>query len=108
MRPGCRSPLGQGHVRRVADDDRAQARSGTCAPGRMIVPMMDVRIVRMRMRQRLVAVPVDVGFARRHTGRMRVLVMRVVPMRVAVLEHDVRVHVLVPLAQVQQALRRGF
>ena len=59
----------------------------------MAVPVMQVGVMRMRVAQRRVAVPMRMRFADRPI--MRVPVMRVVPMAVLVFERLVRMLVLV-------------
>ena len=71
----------------------------------MAVAVMRVRIVGMRMRQRLVPVRVRVPRPRSDRLTVGVLVMRVVPVLVGVLQWLVRVPVLVPLGQVQPDAR---
>lgn len=67
----------------------------------MLVAVMQVRIMRMAVRERLVAVPVGVRLTRGIVRAVRVLVVLVVDVAVRVLERRVVVLVLVPLAQMQ-------
>ena len=61
----------------------------------MYVPVVQIRPVRVRVRERLVAMPVRVARVRRETG-VRVLVIDVVvPISMHVLERVVNVRVLV-------------
>jgi len=63
--------------------------------------MMNVRRVRMTVREGRVRVPVCVRLAGRIAGRMRVLVMLVVHVPVRVRQRLVHVKVLVSLCEVQ-------
>lgn len=71
--------------------------------GRLIVgmPVVDVRIMRMRMHQAFVSVPVRMGLARWSSWRMLMLVVLVVHVLVGVLELLVDVLMLVMLRQVE-------
>ena len=72
----------------------------------MVVAVMGVGIMRVRMHERFVAMPMVVRFAGRIGGRVRVVVMFVVVMHVFVLQLLVRVEVLMPFHQVQPHTRR--
>ena len=67
----------------------------------MVVPMMQVRIVRVLVAQGRVVVPVDVRFPRRIVRPVDVLVMVVVDVPVLMLEGLVGVLVIVAFRQVQ-------
>ena len=67
----------------------------------MIMPMVQVGIVRMLMGHGRVMVPMAVRFARWIVGTMRVLVVRVVPMSVVVIHRRVRVLVRMCFGQVE-------
>jgi hypothetical protein len=64
-----------------------------------VVPVVDVRNVRMRVLERGVRVPVRMWLARRVRRRVLVLVMLVVRMAVLVLDRLVHMRVVVPFAQ---------
>ena len=70
------------------------------------VAVMRVRIVRMRVGQRLVPVRMAVPRAGRDRHRVLVLVVRVMGVPVRVFERRMRVRVLVPLGQVQPDAER--
>ena len=69
------------------------------------MPVMEIRVVRVRMPQLCVPVDMDVRLAAvafdLDRGLVRMLVMLVVPMRVAVLQRFMRVRVLMVFAYVQ-------
>ena len=67
----------------------------------MSVPMMEVRVVRMPVREADVPMPMGVRFDGRIAGAMRVLMVLVVTMPVFMLHRLVNVLVLVPLGQMQ-------
>ena len=67
----------------------------------MPVTMMDVGVMRVRMRHRRVLVEMRVRLAGIHAGWMLVLVVLVVDVSMGVGEPGVVMLVLVPLAQVQ-------
>jgi hypothetical protein len=67
----------------------------------MPVPVMDVRIVRVRMRHRLMLVGMDVRLARVNPWGVLVLMVLVVDMGMCMRQPVVVVLVLVPLAEVQ-------
>ena len=67
----------------------------------MLVPVVQVRIVRMTVRQRPVTVPMHVRFTRRVVRPMRVPVMRVVMVTMLVLDRIVRVPVFMPFGDVK-------
>ena len=67
----------------------------------MVVPVMQVGIMRVAVRERLVTVPVGVRLARGIVRAVRVLVVLVVDVAVRVLLRRVMVLVLVPLAKMQ-------
>lgn len=62
---------------------------------------MDVRVVRMSVGERFMTVPMCVRFPRRIVRLVRMLVVRVVYVKVFVLQRLVHVQVLMPLGQVQ-------
>jgi hypothetical protein len=66
-----------------------------------MVPMVQVREVRMAVSQRGVHMEMAVRLAERDPGRVRVLVVLVVDVRVGMLERLVLVLVFVPLREVQ-------
>lgn len=68
--------------------------------------VVDVRVVRMRMRQPVMPVWVRVRLSRWITGSVRMLVVLIVYVRVAVLEFLVLVPMPVPLAQVKPKAQR--
>ena len=63
--------------------------------------MMQVRVVRVAMRQPDMAVAMRVRGARRIGGIVRVLVMRIVQMRMLMFQCLVRMFVLMPLADME-------
>lgn len=65
------------------------------------VSVMDVRVVRMSVGERFMTVPMCVRFPRRIVRLVRMLVVRVVYVKVFVLQRLVHVQVLMPLGQVQ-------
>ena len=68
---------------------------------RVIVPMVQVRVMRMAMHQRTMLVPMGVRFAGRDAGGVLVLVMLVVAVTMLVRQHRMRMLVIVPFGQVQ-------
>jgi hypothetical protein len=64
------------------------------------MPMMDVRVVRMLVRERLVPMNVGVRLLPRFAGSMGMLVVLIVPMGVTVNHGLVRVHMLVPSSRI--------
>ena len=69
------------------------------------MPVVQVRVVRMTVRQWPMPVPMTVRLARRIVRRMRVLVMRVVMVKMLVLNRIVGMLVLVPLCEVKPHTR---
>ena len=67
----------------------------------MIVPVMNVGIVGVRMHEGLVGVPVSMRLPAVPREGMLMLMMRVMPMRMLVLERSVRVFVQVPFGEMQ-------
>ncbi len=67
----------------------------------MLVPMMQVGIMRMAMGERLVTVRVGVWLARRIVRAVRVLMVLVVHVPMLMLHRRMPMLVLVPLAKVQ-------
>ena len=72
----------------------------------MPVPMMNVRVMRMDMHQRLMTVWMRVRLSRWITRSVQVPMMLVVQMKMFVLEHLVNVFVLVTLHQMQPHAER--
>jgi hypothetical protein len=68
----------------------------------MRVPVVNIWIMRVRVRERRVPVPVDVRLTRRIPGTVDMLVMLVVDVGLTVLEPRVGVPVLVVLREVRQ------
>ena len=66
----------------------------------MIVTVVQVRVVRMSVRQRGVPVPMAVSLTGRVVGSVLVLMMHVVIVQVLMLHRSMRVLVFVPLRQV--------
>ena len=71
----------------------------------MLVPVVQVRVVRMIVRQRPMPVPMIVRFTRRIVRTVCVLVMRVVVMKMLVLHRIVGVQVLMPLCEMKPHAR---
>ena len=67
----------------------------------MLVPVMDIRIVRMRVSERRVDVQVSVRFGAIPIGFMAMLVVGVVNVRMRVLQALVQMQMLVHFGQVQ-------
>ncbi len=67
----------------------------------MAVMVVDVRIMRMRVDQLLVTMPVRMGFARRIVRTVSVLVMDIVVVKMFVFHWFVSVQVFVALGQMQ-------
>lgn len=67
----------------------------------MAMPMMDIRIMRMAMRDGLVAMRMAVRFAAVPICIVFVLMMRVVHMPMAMLQHFMRMLVRMPLGEMQ-------
>ena len=63
--------------------------------------VMNVRVVRVPVYERLVPMPVGMRLAHRVIGRVRVLMVLVMDVQVLVLEHLVGVLVFVPLRHVE-------
>jgi hypothetical protein len=72
----------------------------------MPMPMMDVRVVRMAVQQRLVAMLVGMRLFAVPAGLVRVPMVRVVNVRVIVSERFVQMLVFVPLGQMQPDAER--
>jgi Sec-independent protein secretion pathway component TatC len=72
----------------------------------MRMPVVDVRVVRVRVGDRPVLVGVVVRLARRVVRAVRMLVMRAVAVGVGVFQCPVVVGMLVPLGQVQPESER--
>jgi len=68
---------------------------------RMRMPVMDVRVMRMLVRQHLMSVRMRMGLRGTPGESMLVLVVFVMPMPMAVLKRLMRVLVLMPLANMQ-------
>jgi hypothetical protein len=75
--------------------------SSAALPVLVTVPVVDVRVVRMRVSERRVGVLVGVGLARIDAGGVLMLMVFVVDVPVGVRDRLVVVHVLVPLCQVK-------
>ena len=86
---------------RYAEHSKASPSFTNCLDRSVTVPVMDVRIVRMLVSQRLVPMHVHVGLLGRVLGRVGVSMVLVMPMQVAVLRRLVGMHMLVSLAHVQ-------
>jgi len=71
---------------------------GTRKPLPMTVPMMQIRIMRMRVAQRRMAVPMRIRLLNRHL--MLMLVMPVVPMTVLVFQPLMLMLMVVPFGEV--------
>lgn len=72
----------------------------------MPVPVVNIRVMRVRMRDRLVLVPMLVRVLDGEAWRVHVLVMLVVAVPMAVAEGRMPMRVAVVLAQVQVHARR--
>ena len=76
------------------------------AASSVLVPVVEIGIMRMSVHERTVAVPVGVRLALRIATAVRVPVVLVVHMTVLVLHRRVLVLMLVPLGQVQVEAKR--
>jgi hypothetical protein len=72
----------------------------SCTRALVLMPVMDVGIMRMRMYQTRVSVAMGMRFARRIVGRMLVLVVLVVVMEMFVFQRLMDVLVFVSLGDV--------
>ena len=79
--------------------DRIAAADGASAP--MVVPMVEIRVVRMLMPHRCVMMPMCVWLPRRVIRRMGMLMMLVVDVSVLMIERVVPMFVFMPLGQMQ-------
>ena len=65
------------------------------------VPVMQVRVMRMPMHERCMAMPMRMGLSRRYVGPMLMSMVLIVPVPVLVLHGIMNVLVIVLLRQVQ-------